>query len=260
MISFEVALMLASHPIEAAPPAFEFSLSAGGSGSSHIREPAQSGGQLTTSQAAVNLLGRQILGSPSWYFCYGLQVEQYQFRGSAVWPERLQDLAVPLRVEYLQGGQTVAQLTLQPGYYFGRTFSPQAWDVPVELISGVPLSTDLHGVLGIDYGRFYHHPLPIVGLVWEFSHDWRMEMIYPEPALVYTPGLGRQWRLGGELTGGGFLLDGHVERSIVEYSSYGVGISYSCVTRNGPGLMVGAGIQTGSTADFFRLDRRLNAG
>ena len=56
-------------------------------------------------------------------------------------------------------------------------------------------------------GRFYHHSVPIVGVLWDISKTVRLRAVYPEPAL--TVKVNKDWETGvaGQLIGGGFRTD-----------------------------------------------------
>ena len=253
-------LGLAFAPLLGAPPPLEYEFSILKSGDAHIDGLPPGDRRLTTTYGTMGLLARQALGPSDWYVGYGLQADQYKFSGPSAWPSRLQALAVPLKLQYFKGEELAAEFSALPGFYWGASGSSQAWDVPVQLVSGVPLGANFNGVVGISNGRFYHHPLPIIGLVWAQSSTWRLEAVFPEPALIYHPELGTELRCGGELFGGGFRIDDQAHRSVVEYSSYAVGVTYR---RSVPGQMswsVGGGLLTLGAADFFRNNQRLKAG
>ncbi len=251
----------ASAPDNAPPPAeYEFDGSAaGGCSLDGAAAPVGSGG---SQSAALSALARQSLGAPGWYWNAGLRAENYFFSRLAGRTVRLQDYAVPLGVEYYRGAESVAALTLRPGWYFAGRTSGEAWDVPVDCAGGFPLlpALKLDGVAGFSNARFYHHALPIVGVVWTPDERWRAELVFPEPAVIANLGGGRSLRLGATLLGGGFRGRPGTPINVVEYDSYRIGADFSMPAPAGAKLTVGAGVETERSFDFFRQGRRLHGG
>ena len=254
------ALPALSGMVLAGPPGVECTLGGGFAGPCSMEGVGAGAGSVASSDASLTLIGRRQTCWPGWYLAGGLIAEQYRFTGDLDWPRRLQDFAAPLSLEYFRGDERAAQLSVQPGLYFESHASARAWDAPVQLVSGIPLAGALNGVVGLNNGRFFHHPLPIFGVVWAPAGALRWELVFPEPALVYSPGRGRQWRLGGELTGGGFLGDARPVRTVVEYSSYRVGLEWSRTWREGARVSLGAGVEVSRTFDYFRAGQRLHGG
>ena len=188
----------------AAPPALEFQFDTVATGARQLEAggPRISDG---ASQAITgSLLARQPLSAKGLYWGYGLQAEKFSFEGNKGLPRRLQDYAAVFALEYYEGTEPVAALILRPGWYFADRVTANAWDVPVDLTTGLPIARNLNGAIGFSNSRFYHHPLPIVGVVWMVNEHVRIEAIYPEPAVVFTLSATCSLRLGGELTGGAF--------------------------------------------------------
>jgi hypothetical protein len=241
----------------AAPAAFELDVESIATGPCRMEGPGaadQGGG---SQSITASFLARRPLGGAGWYAGGGFQAEDYFFADNPAWPRRLQDYAAALALEYYRDGESVASLTAQPGFYFGTHAALSAWDVPFTLVSGVPVASDFAGVIGVSNGRFYHHALPIAGFVWTLGPRVRLEAVYPEPALVLTLDRATTLRLGGELTGEGFLVDAPAGRTVVEYSSYRVGLEWRRDWRPGVRLALGAGFEVERTFDYFRRQGRL---
>jgi hypothetical protein len=205
----------------------------------------------------ASLLYRQQIGDGKWYLGIGLKAETFSFTTKdAPLPSRLQDDTAQFSLERFEGGECVAAITVNPGLYFEKHASRSAWDVPFKAVSGIPISTDFDGVLGLSNGRFYHHAVPIAGIVWQVSPHARLEAIYPAPALVLTTSKDLIVRLGGELFGGGFRTDASC-KGVVEYSSYRVGATVNYQWR-GWLLKAGAGVEAKRDFDFFRQEGRLH--
>jgi len=260
LLKLPMALLVLAGTLFADPPSVECTVGGGFAGSCRMVGIGAGARSVASSEASLTLIGRRAARWPGWYLAGGLIAEEYRFTGDLDWPRRLQDLAAPLRLEYFRGDEQVAQLSVQPGLYFEDHASGGAWDAPVQLVSGIPIAGALSGVAGFNNGRFFHHPLPIFGVVWGPAGALRWELLFPEPALVYSPGRGQQWRLGGELDGGGFLGDARPGRTVVEYSSYRVGLEWSRTWLEGARVSLGAGVEVARTFDYFRAGQRLHGG
>lgn len=185
------------------------------------------------------------------FWLLGGEYDRYEFSAGA--PGRLQALAALLGIEYRRDGETAARLTLRPGLYFSQRARRDSWDIPVDFVSGVPLAGRINGVVGFSSARFYRHPLPIFGVVYDFAPRWRLQLVYPEAALEYTASTAWQWRLGGELLGGGFLDDRSPGAPTpIEYSSYRVGLRATHAWAQGGKLAVGVGFEVLRRFDAFR--------
>jgi hypothetical protein len=208
---------------------------------------------------ALSLLRRWQIGSGKWYQGIGLKAENFSFTSKdGLLPSRLQDYAAQLSLERFEEGECVAALTLSPGLYFEKHASRSAWDVPFEAFSGIPISPAINGVLGLSNGRFYHHAVPVAGIIWQVTPHVRVEALYPAPALVVTTSQNLVLRFGGDLLGGGFRTDSSRDgRGVVEYDSYRVGatVSYTWWQLQ---LTFGAGVEAERNFDFFRQGQRLH--
>jgi hypothetical protein len=207
---------------------------------------------------SLSLLSRHLLAAQGLYWSCGFQAENYSFGGSPTLPRRLQDYAGLLGLEYFEGDESVAALTLQPGLYFETRASASAWDVPVILTTGLPITRAVSGVVGFSNARFYHHAFPIFGAVWTLNPKVRIELTYPEPALVVDLGSQGSLRIGGELAGAGFLSDPRPVRTAVEYESYRVGAEWTWEPRRGCKVALGSGVEAERSFDFFRQHRLLH--
>jgi hypothetical protein len=202
-----------------------FESSAAGNSSLSGGNMSRSGDQwiLATTVSAIQ---RQSLRSPSWYWSYGLQADYFALQNSGAFPlQRLQGYAARVSLEYFVGAEQVADLTLRPGLYFENHASPSAWDVPVDLVSGIPITKTFAGVVGFSAARFYRHVVPVAGAVWIVSPQLRLEAVYPEPAIVMKLNSHLEARLAGELLGGGFRTDADSPGKSVEFTSYRINAS-----------------------------------
>lgn len=254
-----LAALIASSLCDAAAPALqqsEFSTVLAGS----CRLDASAGEkQVGNSRTIIaSAFARRALAVKGWYLVGGIQAENYFFSNGPAWPRRLQDYAAIVGVEYYVGEENVASLTFRPGWYLETHPGAAAWDIPVDFTTGIPIIPGLNGVVGFSNARFYRHALPVFGLIWTLGSRVRIEAVYPEPALVFTINRAASLRVGGELTGAGFLSDERSGRTAIEYVSYRVGAELRGTWRPGKKFGVGAGVETERNLDFFRLGQRLH--
>lgn len=243
-----------SQPTAKIPPTAEVEFESAVTGACHL-DGASPGASGTTLANSLEVATRGPLNWPGLYWRAGIQADRFDFTGGPF--RRLQDYAGVVGLEYYRDGEQAAELKLHPGWYFDDHASAKAWDIPVDLISGVPISRSVNGVVGFSNARFYHHPLPIFGLVWTPTSDIRVQLVYPETAVEYTLSRSVTVRLGGELVGGGFLArDATGHDAPVEYSSYRVGLGVTRTWAPGCKIGVSAGAEALREFDAFRSTGR----
>ncbi|RFC44106.1 MAG: hypothetical protein DVB28_001215 [Verrucomicrobia bacterium] len=183
-----------------------------------LKESGSSVGRQSIWTQQATFLQRFPVGLKGCFLGAGVQGESFSFGGknSAAVGE-LRDFAGLVSLEYFVEGLQAASLSLKPGFYFSEHVHSDCFDIPVQLVSGIPLTDHLNGVVGGAGARFYRHPIPIVGVSWAISPRLRLDAVFPEPALVYTPAKGVECKLGGELQSGGFRTN---TGAPVEYYSY----------------------------------------
>lgn len=243
---------------EATPPSLEFDVTSSATGACRMEGNGINAAGGDSSAITFSGLSRHELPFKGWYCSAGAQAENYFFAANPAWPRRLQDYAATLSLEYFEGAENVAALTLRPGWYFENHPTTAAWDVPVDLTAGFPVLPALDGVVGFSNARFYHHALPVLGLIWTINPQWRIELVYPEPAVVVTFNPTMSLRLGGELMGAGFLSDARPVRTPIEYESYRVGAEWKATWSPQFQWSVGAGVEAERNFDFFRQQGRLH--
>jgi hypothetical protein len=182
------------------------------------------------------LLGRKALGAAGWYVAGGAQAERFYFSGDAAILRQLQDYTAVRALQYFKDDQEAAALTVRPGWFFARHAVAGAWDCPVDVISGVPLAHDVNGVIGVRKARFDRHPVPIFGLIVPVWTEVQLQLVFPEPALIYEANSCVPWRLRGERSWAGFLVDSRTGCSVVEYSTCPLGVEFRHSGRSGRGF------------------------
>ena len=241
-----------------APPTQVISAAFGATAASPLIDNAKgAAGRQSTVTGSLAFIERQPFASGPWYFGWGAQSRIFAFGGGSALPiKRLQEVSGQLTLEYFIKAEPVAFLGLKPGFYFENHLSGASFDSPIEAETGIPIAAHLAGVIGGSYGRFYHHPIPIIGLIWTLNPQVRLEAVFPEPALVITASKNLEVRLAGELLGDGFKTDPGPNSTRVEYYAYRVGakISYQA----SPGLKVSAalGAEVEREFDFYQVHRR----
>lgn len=244
----------------ASPASLEAEVATSSIASHPLAGPTGGSSAISSRSVTASLLERKAVGAEGWYLAGGVQAEKFFFSTGSAVPRQLQDYAAVLALEYFRGDENVAALTMRPGWYFDRRPVAESWDVPFDLVSGVPLTREINGVIGVSNARFYHHALPIIGLIAPLGRRIQLQLVFPEPALIYSTTSGSSWRLRGELTGAGFLSHSPAGRSAVEYSSYLVGIEFRQIGPGGREFALSAGVEAVSNFDFFREQRRLHGG
>jgi hypothetical protein len=210
--------------------------------------------------ASFSFLGRRALEGGPFYISGGVRGERFEVTHEREFPvHQLQDFGAEFSVDYFVGAVKAAYLTISPGLYFENRPTLAAWDAPVELATAIPVNPALQGVAGVSWGRFWHHPVPIAGLLWTISPSWRLNATYPNPALAYTINEHLEARLSGELLGNGFRTDSDPDRSVVEYHVYRVGGNLAWTMQPGFKITCGGGVEYERVFDFWRAGQSFRA-
>jgi hypothetical protein len=138
----------------------------------------------------------------NWYFRAGLEYERLDFGGTDNGlPDHLQTIHALLAYEYIFKDHAGAGIEIDPGPYFQNDISGNSIDVPWRVWVSFPLKKDkIFGVIGAG-GSIYSDPVaaPGGGLIWLFTDKFRLEGVFPRPALVYNPNDDWEFRIGANL-------------------------------------------------------------
>ena len=201
----------------------------------------------------------------NWYFRAGVEYERFDFGGSDNGlPDHLQTIHALLAYEYIFHDHAGAGVEIDPGPYFQNHVTGDSIDVPWKVWVTFPLKKDkIFGVIGAG-GSIYSNPIvaPGGGLIWLFSDHFRLEGVFPKPALVYNPSEDWEFRLGANLFFESYRTDDvitparklQVHNAIVQYSEERAGVqaTYSHFKPFDITLDVGCTIKR--DFDFFRAE------
>ena len=120
-----------------------------------LKESGLSVGRQSISSEQATFLQRFPLGPNGYFWGAGVQGESFSFLGknSAAIGD-LHDFAGVFSLEYFVDGTPAASLSLKPGAYFSDRVHSDCFDIPVQLVSGIPLTSRLNGVVGGAGARF----------------------------------------------------------------------------------------------------------
>ena len=231
-------------PLAQRPPQEVFSVDTSISGGHAVTGSGSPAFDQSIEATTLVAFERHSIGQGPVYWGMGLQADYYHLTGNSGFPiRRLQDYAAQFSLEYFTGAEQVAELSLRPGLYFQSKATRSSWDIPIDLVTGIPITNSFFGVVGFSTARFYANPVPVAGFVWVVNSTTRFEAVFPEPSLVLKLGRDTEARLTGELTGGGFRTDPGSMGSSVEYFSYRVGGAFSRPLGKGFKITCGAGCE-----------------
>jgi hypothetical protein len=202
-----------------------------------------------------------------WYFRTGIEYERFDFDGTDNGlPDHLQSLYGHLVVEYVVKDHAGAAIEIDPGIYFQDSIGSRAFDIPWKVFVSFPLKKDkIFGVIGLG-GGLNQDPIvaPGGGLVWLFTDKFRLEGVFPKPALVYNLTDDLQFRLLADLYFESFRTDDVVtpllklreHNAVVQYSEERVGAQARYSGFDPFKIIVGAGYTFKRDFDFFRVGVR----
>jgi hypothetical protein len=169
-----------------------------------------------------------------------------------------------LALEYVVHDHAGMSLEIDPGPYFQNNVTGDSIDIPWKAFVTFPLKKDkIFGVIGVG-GSLYQNPIvaPGGGLIWLFTDQFRLEGVFPKPALVYNPNDNWEFRILGDLFFESYRTDDvitperklQVHNAIVQYSEERVGAQATYSGFKPFDIRAGAGYTFKRDFDFFRAE------
>ena len=200
-----------------------------------------------------------------WYFRTGVEYERYDFDGTNNGlPDHLQTVHALLALEYVVHDHAGAGIEIDPGVYFQNDVHGNDFDIPWKAFFSFPLKKDkIFGVIGVG-GALNSNPVvaPGGGLIWLFTDKFRLEGVFPKPALVYNPSDNWEFRIFGNLVYESFRTDDvitperklRVHNAWVQYSEDRAGVQVSYSGLKPFQMVLGGGVTVKRDFDFFRAE------
>lgn len=206
----------------------------------------------------------------NWYFRAGIEYERFDFGGTDNGlPDHLQTVHALLAYEYIVHDHAGAGIEIDPGPYFENDVTGDSIDVPWKVWVTFPLQKDkIFAVIGAG-GSIYSNPIvaPGGGLIWLFSDHFRLEGVFPKPALVWNPNDDWEFRLAGNLFFESFRTDDvltpaaklRVHNAVVQYSEERVGVQATYSHFKPFDLTLDVGCTFRRNFDFFRAEAEVKS-
>src|SRR5438128_3930428 len=200
-----------------------------------------------------------------WYFRAGVEYERFDFDGTNNGlPDHLQTIHALLALEYVVHDHAGAGIEIDPGPYFQNNVTGDSIDIPWKVFVSFPLKKDkIFGVIGLG-GGLYQNPIvaPGGGLIWLFTDKFRLEGVFPKPALVYNPSDDWEFRILGNLFYESYRTDDvitperklQVHNAWVQYSEDRAGVQASYSGFKPFEITLGGGVTVERHFDFFRAE------
>lgn len=203
----------------------------------------------------------RFLISGNWYVRAGVSYDRWDFGSSnAPLPVHLQTAQAVLGIDYMHGDQVGAFIQIRPGIYTEEHINSGAFDCPILIGRFWVIQPDKFFILTGARASFLSAQFPVVplvGIVWVFSDQWRLMGVPPEPRLIYTVNKKLDLWVGGEFAGNAFRMDHHDEfvsqggkiaklsNAVVDYTDIraGGGITYSPTDQIDIDLAAGCSVQ-----------------
>jgi hypothetical protein len=201
----------------------------------------------------------------NWYFRAGVEYERFDFGGTDNGlPDHLQTAHALLAFEYVVHDHAGAGIEIDPGVYFQDNISGDAFDIPTKAFVTFPLKKDkIFAVVGVGFG-IYQSPIvaPGGGIIWLFTDKFRLEGVFPKPALVYNPTDDWEFRVFGNLFYESYRTDDvitperklQVHNAVVQYSEYRAGAQVSYSGFKPFEITLGGGCTFERDFEFFRAE------
>ncbi|HEY0368456.1 MAG TPA: hypothetical protein VGC85_02565 [Chthoniobacterales bacterium] len=176
------------------------------------------------------------------YLRTGLAYSRFDFgRTFAPLPLHLQSYTALVAVEYMSGNDIGAFFQVQPGFFTENDIGISSFDIPITAGRAFVLQPDkLYLFAGVNaaFLRGQFSPvLPLFGIVYRPSKQWTVDLVPPEPRIIYAPNDSWDFYLSGQITGWSYRTDRKnspffppkLNGAQVDYSEYraGIGVSYN---------------------------------
>jgi hypothetical protein len=200
-----------------------------------------------------------------WYFRAGVEYERLDFGGTDNGlPDHLQTVHALLALEYVVHDHAGAGIEIEPGPYFQNNITGDSIDIPWKVWVTFPLKKDkIFAVIGAG-GSIYSSPVvaPGGGIIWLFTDHFRLEGVFPKPALVYNPSDNWEFRIFGNLFYESFRTDDvitperklQVHNAWVQYSEDRAGVQATYSGLKPFNISLGGGCTFRRDFDFFRAE------
>src|SRR6266567_2711938 len=199
-----------------------------------------------------------------WYFRAGVEYERFDFGGTDNGlPDHLQTVHAQLALEYVVHDHAGAGIEIDPGPYFQNNVSG-SFDIPAKAFVTFPLVKDkIFAVVGVGFA-INQNPIvaPGGGIIWLFTDKFRLEGVFPKPALVYNPTDDWEIRIFGNLFYESYRTDDvitperklQVHNAWVQYSEDRAGLQVGYSGFKPFEITAGGGVTVRRDFDFFRAE------
>ncbi len=181
-------------------------------------------------------------------------------------PDHLQTVHALLALEYVVHDHAGMGIEIDPGPYFQNRITGDSIDIPWKVFFTFPLKKDkIFAVIGLG-GGLYQSPIvaPGGGIIWLFSDHFRLEGVFPKPALVYNPNDNWEFRIFGNLFYESYRTDDvitperklQVHNAVVQYSEDRAGVQVAYSGLKPFEITLGGGCTLQRDFDFFRAEAR----
>jgi hypothetical protein len=209
--------------------------------------------------------GHRILLNGNLYLHLGIDYNRFDFGSTtAPVPDHLQSVAGVIGIDYMHNNDVGAFIQVKPGFYTENDFDSASFDAPITLGRIFVLQPDkLYVFTGVNasFLRGQFPVIPIAGLIWMPTEQWKILAILPEPRVIYSPGGKWDFWMGGQLAGGSFRTDRDntivptkLNGAQVDYSEYRVGGGLIYSPCDNVSIDLGGGYAIQRRFDFHRAD------
>ncbi len=205
-----------------------------------------------------------------WYLRAGAAYHRFDFGSTfAPLPDHLQSISATVALEYMVGNDVGAFLQLDPGFYFENKINSASFDIPITLGRAFILKPDkvfLFVGANVAFLRGQYPVLPLAGIVWRATPQWTLNLVPPQPRVIYSPSDKWDFWAGGEITGSSFrtdrdnrILPRRLDGAQVDYSEYRAGLGFTWHPTNTVSLDVGGGYVFQRRFNFERAGEEYKA-
>ncbi len=152
-------------------------------------------GRFQAGEVGVDRFDFSVTGSAAWaaakgQFLYGLAYSRTELDADPglTLPETLEELSLSLGLRRELSANWGLAVFLRPGFYGDfESLNSDSFNVPVLLLTSYRESATRMWFFGVNANPFSDNPvLPAIGLRWQFSPSWTLDLAYPRTSLMWS--------------------------------------------------------------------------
>lgn len=220
----------------------------------------------------LSLTGSAVWAAAKGQFLYGLAYSRTEIDADPglTLPDTLQELSLSLGLRRELSASWGLAVFLRPGFYGDfESLNGDSFNVPMLLLTSYRESATRLWFFGVNANPFSDNPvLPAIGVRWQFSPGWTLDVGYPRSSLLWEAQAGLKVGLAISAQGGNYRITenlgvpapgvARLANTYLDYSEYRAGVRLEKALASSFTLDVEAGALIKREFDYYDRDYELD--